>query len=78
VFAYARTALEYGVGRDAARSGLTNAALGYLRVLDNEPGLLDRLVHALLRVMGRRKTLSERNLALDEDGNVVDLDESGR
>jgi hypothetical protein len=78
VFAYARTAMEYGVGRDEARSGLSNAVLGYLRVLDNEPGTIGRLLHAMLRLLGRRKTISERNLVIDENGNIVDADEQGR
>jgi hypothetical protein len=75
VFAYARAALEYGVGRDETRSGLSEAALGYLRVLDNEPGLLGRLFERVMRLLGRRKTLSERNLAVDEKGNIIDADE---
>lgn len=77
VFAYARTAAQYGVGRDELRAGLSHAALGYLRVLEGEPGLLGRLLQSALRLFGRRKAISERNLVIDEQGNLVDADDPG-
>jgi hypothetical protein len=72
VFAYARTALHYGVGRDEARAGLHDAALGYLNVLTDEPGFLERAWNALLRALGRRKKVTDRDLAVDADGNIID------
>jgi hypothetical protein len=75
VFAYARTALEYGVGREETRAGLSGAALGYLRVLEDEPGFLARTLAALLGLFRRKKTIAERNLVLDEKGDLVDLDD---
>lgn len=75
VFAYARVGLDHGVPREELRAGLSSAALGYLRALDPEPGLLSRAVEAAMRLLGRRRRLTERNLVLDEDGNVVDADD---
>ncbi|MCW8138434.1 MAG: hypothetical protein KIT58_05960 [Planctomycetota bacterium] len=76
VFAYARTALEYGVGLEESRAGLSSAALGYLRVLEGgEPGLAARALDAVRRLFRRRKRITERNLVLDEHGNLVDADD---
>lgn len=72
VFAYARTALQYGVGRAEARSGLNNAAIGYLNVLTNEPGMLHGIFEKIARLLGRRKTISEQDIAIDATGNIVD------
>jgi len=78
VFAYARTALDLGVSRDDARAGLSGAVIGYLRVLDDEPGFFGRLVRRLARLFRREKAISERNLVLDENGDIVDADERAR
>jgi len=59
------------------RAGLSGAALGYLRVLEDEPGFLARAFAALVGLFRRKKAVSERNLVLDEHGNVVDLDDPG-
>jgi hypothetical protein len=72
VFTYARTALLYGVGRDEARAGLNDAVIGYLKTLDREPGLIERFFARLARFFSRRKKFTEQDIAIDEDGNIVD------
>lgn len=73
VFAYARTALDCAVPPAQAQAGLNPAVLGYLRVLEGEPGPLGRMFQRIVSLFRRpAPRLDETEVAVDADGNLVD------
>jgi hypothetical protein len=75
VFAYARIALDCAIPTEQARAGLNPAVLGYLRVLEGEPGPIGRFFQRIASFFSRpaaRPTLDETEIAVDADGNLVD------
>jgi hypothetical protein len=72
VFAYAQVARLYGVPLAECRAELLPAPLGYFNTLFDEPGVFTRLARFLRRLVRRPAGLADRDLVVDEAGNVVD------
>ncbi|MHC5020354.1 MAG: hypothetical protein ACYTGX_09630 [Planctomycetota bacterium] len=73
VFAYARAVQRYRVSLGDARAGLSSAALGYFNVLhDDQPGCLGNWFKILFGSGATRGAPLDRDLAVDEHGNIVD------